>query len=129
MDYSKLLSKLTSDLGEKGVGALSDVLEKEEAKADEPWKKALIGLTAEGLRQFGPDGVQKVSEAVERLLDKRKKKGLKISDLTSDLEVASTLLAELQNAEAAKKKKVRDFLRLLGQVLGQVTKGFIKGLL
>jgi len=46
----------------------------------------------------------------------------------ADLEVASNILAELQNAEADRKKSVNEILVKLSHVLGTIMTALIKGL-
>ena len=127
MDYAKKLAKLTEDVGETAVQELVNALEAQEDRSDESWEKALVGLAADGIEKFGPEGVQKASEALETLLTG--KGDLKISEVTQDMLVASDLLAALQSAEADRKQKARAWLRLVGEVAAKLTKGFIKGLL
>lgn len=126
--YAKKLNDMAPQLGEQGIEAAAAALDKEAAKADAPWKKALIDFTADSLEKHGPMGVQMASKAVEDLFA-GKRGGTKISDITDDLETASDMLAALQNAEADRKTAARTFLRALGQTLGTITGGFIKGLL
>jgi len=126
--YAKKLAKMAPDLGDKGVDALAGELDRQAKKADAPWKKALLDLTADSVATHGPEGLRLASKAVEDLFA-GKRGGTKISDLTDDLETASDLLGALQNAEADRKKAARNFLKALGQTLGTITGGFIKGLL
>ena len=125
--FAKILLPQAEHLGEQGVEKLAQEMSDQADKVDEPWQRALINLAADGIAKFGPDGVKMASQAVEDLLDG--KRGTKISDITDDLETASDLLYALQNAEAARKSKARDFMRVLGQSLGRIAGGFLKGLL
>lgn len=126
--YAKKLTGMLPDIGDKGVKAAAGELDKQANKADAPWKKALLNLTADSLEKHGPEGVRMASKAVEDLFA-GKRSGTKISDITDDLETASDLLAALQNAEADRKTAARNFLKALGQTLGTLTGGFIRGLL
>jgi len=126
--YAKKLAGMLPALGDKGVEAVAAELDKQAENADESWKKSLLNLAADSLDQHGPEGVRMASKAIEDLFA-HKQAGTKLSDLTDDLETASNLLAALQNAEADRKTAARRFLKALGQTLGQITKGFIKGLL
>ena len=62
-------------------------------------------------------------DAVERLLDKGE--GTYIRKVTSNLLIASHLLAQLQNAEAERKERARKFLKAVGQTIGQILKAVI----
>lgn len=127
MDYAKKLAGLTDKVGSSAVEELAKALHERESTATEIWEKALLGLAAEGVEKFGPEGVQKASEALESLLGGSD--GLNISDITTDFRLASDLLASLQSAEADRKQKARAWLRLIGEVLAKITKGYIRGLL
>ena len=126
--YAKKLTAMLPTLGDKGVEAVAAELDKQADGADAPWKKSLLNLAADSIEKHGPEGVRMASKAIEDMFA-RKRSGTKLSDLTDDLETASNLLAALQNAEADRKTAARSFLKALGQTLGQITKGFIKGLL
>ena len=125
--YARKLSKYIDDMGPDGVDAVAEELNKRANAADEPWQAALINLAADGISKFGPEGVRYVSKAIEDLFSGKGATTLK--DVTDDLETASDLLAAMQNAEAERKSKARDFLKVLGSTLAKITKGFIKGLI
>ncbi len=127
MDYTKKLARLTDDIGDTAVTELAKALQEKEDQSTETWEKALLGLAADGLEKFGPEGVRKASEALEGLLEGTG--DVKISDITTDLLLASDLLASLQSAEADRKQKARAWLRLVGEVAAKITKGFVQGLL
>lgn len=126
--YAKRLLGAAPHLGDQGVQAVAGELAKQADKADAPWKKALLDLTADSVAQHGAEGVRMAGKAIEDLFA-GKRGGTKLSDLTDDLETASDLLGALQSAEASRKSAVRSFLKTLGQVLGTITGGFIRGLL
>jgi hypothetical protein len=126
MSYKKKLSKLADKLGEEGVEKLAGVLDGEAEKADEPWKKAVLDLLADGARRHGPEGFDMAKTAVERLLDGDT---TDIRKVTSNLLIASTLLSQLQNAEADRKDRARKWLSAIGQTLGEIVKGVVKAVL
>lgn len=120
MSYKKKLSPLVTKLGDAGVDKLAEFLDAEAAKADAPWKRTTLDLLADAGRKHGPEGFKMAQEAIERLLDKGD--GKDIRQLTSNLLIASNLLAELQNAEADRKAQVRKWLTAIGQTLGEILK-------
>jgi hypothetical protein len=127
MSYKKKLSPLVAKLGESGVDKLAGFFEDEAAKADEPWKRTSLDLLADAGRKHGPEGFKMAQEALERLLDKGE--GKDIRKMTSNLLLASNLLAELQNAEAEHKARVRKWLLAIGQTIGQILKAVVGTLL
>jgi len=122
MSYKRKLSGLASKLGQEGVDRLADLLDDEAGKADEPWKKTLLDLLADGARRHGPDGFQMAQDAVERLLDGD---DADIRKVTKNLLIASNLLAQLQNAEADRKDRARKWLRAVGETIGQILKAVV----
>ncbi len=122
-DFMDVLTKqLVPILGQKAVDAAADEL-KELAGESDGWKKTLLALTANAVEEFGPEGIQKAMDVVEAL---RKNEVPKID--WADLEVASDILAKLQNAEADQKTAARDFMVKLSKVLGIFLVGIIQAL-
>lgn len=126
MSYKRKISNLASKIGEEGVDKLAAVLDDEAAKADEPWKRTLLDLLADGARRHGPEGFKMAQDAVERLLDGDDKD---IRKVTKNLLIASNLLAQLQNAEAARKEQARKWLKAIGQTLGTILKAVLGAVL
>jgi hypothetical protein len=118
MSYKKKISHLATKLGDEGVSQLADVLDKEAEKADEPWKKTLLDLLAESTRRHGPEGFALAQNAVEGYLDKNN--ATDIRRVSKNLLTASNLLAQMQNAEAEEKERLRKWLRALVQTLGKI---------
>ena len=126
MSYKRKISNLASKIGEEGVDKLAAVLDDEAAKADEPWKRTLLDLLADGARRHGPEGFKMAQDAVERLLDGDDKD---IRKVTKNLLIASNLLAQLQNAEAARKEQARKWLKAIGQTIGTILKAVLGAVL
>ena len=126
MSYKKKLSSLASKVGEEGVEKLAGVLDDEAAKADEPWKNTLLDLMADAARKHGPEGFSMAQDAVEKMLDGD---NTDIRKVTSNLLIASNLLAQLQNAEADRKDRARKWLKAIGQTLGTILKAVIGAVL
>lgn len=126
MSYRRKISNLASKVGDQGVTELADLLDGEAAKADEPWKRTVLDLLADGARRHGPEGFQLAQDAVEKLLDGDDKD---IRKVTKNLLVASNLLAQLQNAEADHKERVRKWLNALGQMIGKILQAILGSLL
>jgi hypothetical protein len=125
MSYRRKISNLASKVGETGVDKLAAVLDDQAAKADEPWKRTVLDLLADGARRHGPEGFKMAQDAVERLLDG---KDPDIRKVTKNLLIASNLVAQLQKAEAERKERARKWLRAVGETLGTILKAVIGGL-
>lgn len=124
MDLRGLVGSLLPILGQAGVDALTVEVNDLTTGADEPWKKAVLGLIANGVEAFGLQGVQVATQTLAELMDGGD------PDITwVDLDVASNVLAHMQNAEADHKLAAHEFLSKVGKVLGQVFEGIIKGLI
>jgi hypothetical protein len=126
MSYKRKLSGLVSKLGEEGVDKLAGFLDSEAGKADEPWKRTLLDLLAEGARRHGPEGFDMAQKAVERMLDGDDQDLRKV---TKNLLIASNLLAQLQNAEADRKDRARKWLKAIGGTIGSILKAVIGAVL
>jgi hypothetical protein len=126
MSYKRKLSSLVSKVGEEGVNKLAGVLDDQAAKADEPWKRTLLDLLADGARRHGPEGFDMAQKAVERMLDGD---DTDIRKVTKNLLIASNLLAQLQNAEADRKDRARKWLQAIGETIGTILKAVIGAVL
>ena len=122
MSYKRKIANLASKIGEEGVDQLAAILDDEAAKADEPWKRTLLDLLADGARRHGPEGFEMAQSAVERMLNGDDKD---IRKVTKNLLIASNLLAQLQNAEADRKERARKWLHVIGQTLGTILKAVV----
>jgi len=123
-NWNELLKNIIPALGEMGIKTLADKLDDLAADASEPWKKAVLALVADALEKNGPDGIKMAYEAIEALVTN---KPPKID--WADLEVASDILAQLQNAEADRKSAARDFFARVSDDIGAIIGGLIKGLI
>jgi len=91
---------------------------------DEPWKTTVMEMIAEAVEKHGLDGIESVRKAFKRMSQGKE------PDLSFvNLRTRSDALAIMQNAEANQKKKVNDFLVIVGESLGMILKVVIKGLL
>jgi hypothetical protein len=124
MNWNDMLKNLVPALGEAGVKMLSDKLDDLSAEATEPWKKTVLALTANAVESAGVDGIKMAYDAIENLINDEPPK----LDW-ADLEVASDVLAQLQNAEADRKSEARDFFARVSNDIGAVLGGLIKGLI
>jgi len=126
MSYKRKLSNLVSKLGEEGVDQLAEVLDKEANEADEPWKKTVLDLLADGARRHGPEGFKMAQDAVERMLDGEE---VDIRKVTKNILIASNLVAQLQKAEMERKERARKWLRAIGETLGTILKAVLGAVL
>ena len=122
-DVTAILTNLIPVVGQKGVDAIEQKLTSLMEGADSGWKKASLALLANAVDRYGPNGIQIAQKAIQDLLE------AKAPTIDwADLEVASDILAELENAEADKKAAVHDFMAKLSEVFGVILKGVITGL-
>lgn len=126
MSYKRKLSNLASKVGEKGVEELAGVLDKEAKDADEPWKRTVLDLMADGARRHGPEGFKMAQDAVERMLDGD---STDIRKVTKNILIASNLVAQLQKAEMERKERARKWLRAIGETIGTILKAVIGAVL
>lgn len=126
MSYKRKLSNLASKVGEKGVEELAAVLDKEAAGADEPWKRTILDLMADGARRHGPEGFKMAQDAVERMLDGD---DTDIRKVTKNILIASNLVAQLQRAEMERKERARKWLRAIGETIGTILKAVVGAVL
>ena len=124
MDLQALVTQLLPVIGQSGVDALVTEVTDLMAEARDPWKNAVLGVVANGVQTFGLQGVQRATDELVKLMD-----GDEADINWADLDVASDILAHMQNAEADRKAASRDFLAKVGLVLGQVFGGVLKGLI
>jgi len=123
-DFTNFLEKLLPVVGQKGVDAIEAKLKGLSEGADSGWKKAALALVADAVEKHGPAGIKMATQAIQDLLD-----GSAPNIDWADLEVASNILAQMENAEADKKDSTRKFLAEVSEVLGVILAGIIKGLL
>ncbi len=124
MDLQALVNGLLPVLGHAAVYALTKEVSDLTADSKEPWKKAILGLVANGVETFGPQGVQIATDAITKLMA-----GEDPEIDWADLDVASDILAHMQNAEADRTTAAKAFMAKVGKVLGQIFGGFIRGLI
>jgi len=120
-DFSKTLDSLVDTLGEAGVTLLSGQLSDLSSQADEPWQKLVLEMVAQGVESNGMDGIRLAEDALKSLMDNE------VPDLSFlDLASASDVLAQLQNAEADRKRKAHDLVVKVGKTIGAILSGVIR---
>ena len=123
MNVEALLKMLVAVLGKKAVDALSEKLDEIASEAGEPWKRAVLALLADAVEQHGPAGLVLVQQAIDDLAEG------KAPDIDwANPRTASDVVAELQNAEAGRRSAARDFAARVGDVLGALLVGLVRGL-
>jgi len=123
-NWNDLLKNLIPALGGMGVKMLVEEFDKLSADAAEPWKKSVLALLGDALEKNGVDGIKMAYDAIEALINDKEPK----IDW-ADLEVASNVLAQMQNAEADRKSAARDFFARLSNDIGAIMGGLIKGII
>jgi len=121
-DLQKFLNDLLPVLGQAGVDTLKGELD-DLAAGQEGWQQTVLAFAANSVEEYGPKGIDIAMESLNKLFD-----GEEVDISWADLEVASDLLAHLQNAEADAKSEWQDFVARLSHTLGTVLGALIRGL-
>lgn len=123
MDFQKFLDNLLPLVGNAGIEALSGLFKDLAADQDEPWAESALALLADALYENGLDGIELARQAIHDLLD-----GETPEIDWANPRTASDIVAQLQNIEADNKDAVRDFFAKIGDALGLILAGIVKGL-
>ena len=120
--WEDMLKGLVKNAGHAGFKELEGALGDLEKEADNPIKKALLGLASDAIGEYGMAGLDKVYKVIDRIGDDEN------PDLSfASLKARSNYLAALQNAEADDKNKAKDFFRVLGEKIAIIVKAIISG--
>lgn len=123
MSYRRKLKALEHLVDVSLVERITAAVDDAARRASEPWQRTLVDLLVDALQRHGPEGVAIAEDAVLAFLKESRRwpRGV-----TSFL-ILSTFLAQLQNAEAAKKERVRRWLRAIAQNLGGLLVSVLRG--
>jgi len=124
MDFIKLIEQLVPIIGQRAADALAAEIKGLISDESPAWQKTILALVADAIEKHGVLGIQIAIKEIEKLLE-----GETPEIDWANLLVASDIVAMLQKAEAEKKTAVRDFLAKVGEVLGGILAGVIRGLL
>ena len=122
-DLQKFLNDLLPVLGDAGVAALKGELD-DLAAGEDGWQKAVLAFMANAVEEHGPKGIDIGMDYLNSVLAGGDPPNID----WADLEVASDLLAHLQNVEADAKSEWQDFLARLSHSLGVILGALIRGL-
>ena len=123
MNFDALLKVLVAVIGRRAVDELAEKLDELAAEAGEPWKRAVLALVADAVEQHGPAGLLLVQEVIDDLA------AGKAPDIDwANPRTASDVVARLQNAEAGRRSAARDFAARVGDVVGRLLVGIVRGL-
>jgi len=124
LDWKSNLVGLLGALGNEGVEKVLKEIDAVVAGAEDPAERFVLKMMAESLDKYGSEGISIALKQLSSILD-----GDAVDLNFDDLEMASDALALLQNAEADKKKMVRDYADrvadFFGHVLGKLLGGFL----
>jgi len=124
MDFKQLLDNLLPIIGQAGVDTLQDLFNDLAADQDKPWAQMALALLADAIEEHGMAGIEMARKAIESLFNDE----VPNIDWASP-RTASDFVWKLQSAEAEEKSAARDFFVKMGDVLGNVAAGIIKGLI
>lgn len=106
-------SKL-KDLGDEGITKLRTLLDGQAAKATVGWQKSIYTLMSTSVGTYGPSGINKAMDALHSLANGET---VSLDWANLDLEVASDILARMQNDEADVRAANHAFLIKVGGVV------------
>ena len=124
MKWDELINNIIQTVGIMGINNLENALDDLRDQIDEPWKKSIMDILADTIEKYGLEGIQKIQDLVNQIAD-----GDKPDMSFMNLKSRSDVLAMMQNMEADKKSKARDFFMVIGETLGVIFGAIIKGLL
>lgn len=105
-DFMRQLRNIRDQVGDDGIEKIAEALDSKADDADKGWQKAAVRALADAVRQHGADGLDMALDRMEQALN-----GQDADFSFTSLRAGSDLLAELQNAEAAKRKRIEGFLQ------------------
>lgn len=94
-------------MGDVGITKIQELLKAKEVGASEGWQKSVYALLASSVSTYGPMGIDKALGAMQNMLDGKEPN---FDWSTVDLEVASNILARMQNQEALENTANRAFM-------------------
>lgn len=111
-DFIRQLRNIRDRVGDDGIDAIAGALDNKADDANKGWQKAAVRALADAVRQHGPGGLDMALDRMEQALN-----GKEADFSFTSLRAGSDLLAELQNAEADKRKRIEGFLQLAANLI------------
>lgn len=124
-DIKDNINLLTDVLSPKAVEEISKALSEIEVK--EEWQETMMGVLVESVDKYGIEGIAKARDLVWDVLEGKAFDQEAFNALS--LRKQSDLLRDLQNQEADRKNKAKDFATIVGNALGGVLVAVAKGMI
>lgn len=124
-DIKDNINLLTDVLSPKAVEEISKALSEIEVK--EEWQETMMGVLVESVDKYGIEGITKARDLVWDVLEGKAFDQEAFNALS--LRKQSDLLRDLQNQEADRKNKAKDFATIVGNALGGVLVAVAKGMI
>lgn len=105
------------DLGDDGIAKLRALLDDKAAESTVGWQKGIYTLVSTSVGVYGPTGINKALDALHVLANGG---SVNLDWANLDLEVASDILARMQNAEADARTATHAFLIKVGEVVKEI---------
>lgn len=119
----QVLEAQLAALGTQGLNLINDKLNTLVAGEPDGWKKNIYTVVNDAVSAFGPIGINKALNALHDMIEG------KPADISwADLEVASDLLAHMENLEADSRSATRVFITQLGGILADIGTGILMSL-
>ena len=123
-DIKNDINTLTDALSPRAVEEINKALS--EIKIEEGWQETAMGVLIETVDNYGVEGISKARDLLWNVIEGKEFDQEAFNALT--LRKQSDLLRDLQNQEAEKKNKAKDFAIIVGNALGGVLVAVAKGI-
>lgn len=110
-------------LGKSGVAKLQGFIGSKMAHETDTTKRYIYAIVMAGIGEYGNVGINTALNAVNDLLN-----GKTVDSSWMDLEIASNMLAAIQNSSTDERDATRAFLSQVGVVLKDVIAGLVASL-
>ena len=118
--FLRALRGLKDSVGDDGVEKLASAISAKGDEADRRWQQNVLKAMSDAVRKNGPAGLDAAYKEIEKTLS-----GKPGEFKFTSLRVGSELLAELQNAEAETRERIRGFLQAAFQIIKQAIKAVL----
>ncbi len=124
-DIKANIDLLTDALSPKAVAEINKALSDIEVK--EQWQETMLNVLIESVDNYGVEGIAKAKDLVWNIIEGKEFDQTAFNALS--LRKQSDLLRDLQNQEADRKSKAKDFAAIVGNALGGVLIAVAKGMI
>lgn len=124
-DIKENIDLLTAALSPKAVAEINKALS--DIEVNEQWQETMLNVLIESVDNYGVEGIAKAKDLVWNIIEGKEFDQAAFNALS--LRKQSDLLRDLQNQEADRKSKAKDFATIVGNALGGVLIAVAKGMI